>query len=79
MYHKDRNPLPSMPKTLEKALKEFLISVAIKVFIKKEMKFLSMMIHVDGSRDSNELFCKWTSAKLNTWIDRIKLPKNDPS
>ncbi len=79
LYHKERNPLPSMPKTLEKALKEFLISVAIKVFIKKEVKFLSMMIHVDGSRDSNELFCKWTSAKLNTWIDRIKLPKNDPS
>ena len=79
LYHKVRNPLTSMPKSLEKALKEFLISVAIKVFIQKEVKFLSMMIHIDGSRDSNELFCKWTSSKLNQWIDRINLPKNDPS
>ena len=79
LYHKERNPLPAMPKTLEKALKEFLISVAIKVIIQKEVKFLSMMIHVDGSRDSNELFCRWTAAKLNQWIDRINLPKNDPS
>ncbi len=79
IYHKDRNPLSTMPKTLDKALKEFLISVAIKVFIKKEVDFLSMMIHIDGSRDSNELFCKWVSLKLSSWIDIIQRPVNDPS
>ena len=79
LYHKERNPLRTMPKSLELSLKEFLISVAIKVFIKKDVKFLSMMIHVDGSRESNEKFCRWTSAKINNWIDRITSPHNDPS
>lgn len=79
LYHKERNPLETMPKSLEHALKEFLISVAIKVFIKKEVNFLSMMIHVDGSRESNEKFSRWTSAKINNWIDRITSPHNDPS
>ena len=79
IYHKERNPLRTMPRSLEQALKEFLISVAIKVFIKKDVNFLSMMIHVDGSRESNEKFCRWTSAKINNWIDRITSPHNDPS
>ena len=79
IYHKERNPLTTMPRSLEQALKEFLISVAIKVFIKKEVSFLSMMIHVDGSRDSNEKFCRWTSAKINNWLDRLTSPKDDPS
>ena len=79
LYHKERNPLTTMPRSLEQALKEFLISVAIKVFIKKDVNFLSMMIHVDGSRDSNEKFCRWTSAKINNWLDRLTSSKDDPS
>ena len=79
IYHAERNPLRVMPKSLENALKEFLVSVAVKVFIKHDVDFLSMMIHVDGSRASNEKFCKWTAAKLTTWIDRLAGNDSDPA
>lgn len=79
VYHMDNNPLTTLPKSLEKSLKEFLISVAIKVIILKEEKFLSMMVHIDGRTDTNEKFCKWISAKLNRWIECISKPLNDPA
>lgn len=77
-YHYKKNPLATMPKSLEKALKEFLISIAIAVFIQKRVKFLSMMIHIDGKRDSNEKFAKWTIAKIDSWSNIFQSPEGDP-
>lgn len=77
-YHYKKNPLTTMPKSLEKALKEFLISVAIAVFIQKRVKFLSMMIHIDGKRDSNEIFSRWTIAKIDSWSNIFQSPDGDP-
>lgn len=77
-YHSKRNPLSTMPKSLENALKEFLVSVAIAVCLQKRVKFLSMMIHIDGKRESNEKFSIWTNAKIQEWLSFFKLPDGDP-
>ena len=77
-YHYKKNPLTAMPKSLEKALKEFLISVAIGVVIQKRVKFLSMMIHIDGKRESNEKFARWTNAKIDSWSNIFQSLDGDP-
>ncbi len=50
------------PETFERALYEFFITVAIGVYIQKRIDFLSMMVHIDGLRKTNELFYKWTNS-----------------
>lgn len=78
VYHYKRNPLAAIPDSLEDALQQFLISVAIVVFIQKREPFLSMMIHVDGRRDTNELFTLWTQAVIQRWLDLLNSPEKDP-
>lgn len=74
-----KNPLTSLPATLIDALKEFLISVAIVVIIQKRMKFLSMMVHIDGRRASNEKFASWINEKTQEWMDFLTAPDGDPA
>lgn len=80
VYHHKRNPLTTMPRSLTEALKQFLVSVAIVVFIQKRrgIDFLSMMIHVDGRCDTNTLFANWTKSALQQWIEVLTLNDNDP-
>lgn len=78
VYHKDRNPLESMPHSLDEALKEFFISVAIIVFIQKRESYLSMMVHPDGSCISNEKFKKWIASKKQYWISCLSNDASDP-
>lgn len=79
VYHKNRNPLENMPKSLEEALREFIISVAIVVMMQKREMFLSMMVHPDGFCLSNEKFCKWITAKRQFWITCLSKDASDPS
>lgn len=78
VYSRD-NILTSLPASLEEAIREFLISVAIKVFLQKSMKFLSMMVHIDGKRESNEKFAKWISYYIQKLMDFASAQEGDPS
>ena len=78
VYHYKNNPLTTMPATLVEALQEFLISIAIVVLIQKRTKFLSMMIHIDGIRASNEKFAKWSSERIQNWFELLTAPDKDP-
>lgn len=63
------------PDSLNSALQQFLISVAIAVFIEHDrgIKFLSMMVHPDGTIVSNERFYQWVSDKRKDWLQAINL------
>lgn len=78
VYHYKNNPLTTMPTTLVEALQEFLISIAIVVLLQKRTKFLSMMIHIDGIRKSNEKFAKWSSERIQNWFELLTAPDKDP-
>lgn len=80
IYHHTRNRLKTIPKSLTDSLQQFLVSVAIVVFIqkRKNMNFLSMMIHVDGRCETNILFANWTKSILQQWIELLSLKDNDP-
>lgn len=80
VYHHKRNPLATIPLSLKKALQQFLVSVAIVVFIQKRkgIDFLSMMIHVDGRCDTNSLFAKWTNSVIQRWIEILTQDDRDP-
>lgn len=77
VYHYQRNPLNDCPNSLLNSLREFIVSVAIKVCIKNEMSFLTMMIHPDGLCASNEKFANWVDGHLTAWRDMLKLPDSD--
>lgn len=79
VYHATRNPLSDRPASFEKALMQFLVSVAVVVRIQKRMKFLSMMIHIDGRQDSNEKFKKWTDDIISEWSNMFRTSPNDIS
>ncbi|WP_373818864.1 Z1 domain-containing protein [Porphyromonas loveana] len=78
IYHHRDNRLSKMPISLGRALKEFLLSVAIVVNIQEREPFLSMMIHIDGLRDTNKMFYKWVSAEMQKWINFLRKPEDDP-
>lgn len=61
IYHFSRNPLTEIPTSLLEALRQFIISVTIVVLKQKRQPFLSMMVHIDGRRDTNETFEFWIS------------------
>lgn len=74
-----KHPLLSIPKSLVESLIEFLISVVIVVIIQKRSKFLSMMVHIDGRRATNEKFAEWISSQLQNWLDLLSSPDGDPA
>ena len=78
IYHYNRNPLTEIPLTLLEALRQFIISVAIVVLHQKREPFLSMMVHIDGRRDTNETFLNWISNNLQDYIDILGAPADDP-
>ncbi len=64
-----KNPLSACPDTLIFALQQFIISVICKVFIRKEVPYLSMMVHIDGTKNANEKYKRWIDALLMDWAD----------
>lgn len=79
VYHKDRNKLTECPKSLVSAVLQFIVSIVVVCYIKKEKKYLSMMIHQDGSCETNELFNRWISGAISDWKECLKLEEDDPS
>lgn len=77
IYHHKDNPLSAVPSSLQFALQEFFLSIAIVVFIQKRESFLSMMIHVDGRRDTNATFANWADSTKQKWIDALRGPSDD--
>lgn len=67
------------PESLDKALLQYIISVSILVYIKREkgIKSLSMMVHPDGSIYSNEFFYTGIKSRLELWLDTINLKDGD--
>lgn len=78
VYHYRDNPLQVAPKSMTEALKEFFLSVAIVVCMQKREKFLSMMIHVDGRKDTNTTFYNWALSKKKLWKEALSKPDDDP-
>lgn len=78
IYHYSRNPLTEIPTTLLEAMRQFIISVAIVVLKQKREPFLSMMVHIDGRRDTNATFEHWISNNLQDYLDVLRAPDGDP-
>lgn len=78
IYHYSRNPLSEIPSSLLEALRQFIISVAIVVIKQKREPFLSMMVHIDGRRDTNEKFEYWISNNLQDYLEILRAPDGDP-
>ncbi|MFK7949682.1 MAG: Z1 domain-containing protein [Saprospiraceae bacterium] len=79
VYHHKHNQLKNAPQSLITAVQLFLISVAIKVNIKEEENFLSMMIHADRKNDASRKFLNWVGNFISSWEERLSLPNGDPS
>lgn len=73
VYDKENNC--GYPDSLTHALQQFIISVAIAVYLDhdRNIQFLSMMVHPDGTIASNERFYQWVSEKKQTWLQTINL------
>ena len=77
VYHYQRNPLTDCPQSLLNSLREFIVSVAVKVCIREDISFLTMMIHPDGLCASNEKFANWVDGNLASWRDILNASSND--
>ena len=72
VYHYKRNPLTNKPNSLVNALRQFVLSVAIVVYLQKRQKFLSMMVHPDGLKESNVKFSKWIINTIQQWLETFE-------
>lgn len=77
VYHAKRNALTDRPASFERAMMQFLVSVAIVVRIQKRMDYLSMMVHIDGRQSSNEQFNNWTDHIIGEWSNMLRSDAND--
>lgn len=59
-------------------MRQFIISVAIVVLKQKREPYLSMMVHIDGRRDTNATFEHWISNNLQDYLDVLRAPDGDP-
>ena len=75
LYDKDNNP--DYPESLDDALQQYIISAAILVYVKRNVNFLSMMVHPDGSLYSNERFYTWIKSRRDLWLNTINLKDGD--
>jgi Z1 domain len=79
VYHHKYNQLLDCPQSLIDALQLFLMSVAIIVNIQEKETFLSMMVHADREKDASKKFYDWIKKMNDSWGERLKLPKGDPT
>ncbi len=76
VFHKKKNPLKDMPKSLLDALAMHILAVAIVVehLRKPGIRFLSMMVHPDNTINCNKIFKKWIENKMKSWRKLIFKP-----
>lgn len=64
---KTKNVFDEIPHSLEDALLKFFVSVAVVVKLQKRIAFLSMMVHIDGQRETNIKFKDWVDCWIGKW------------
>ncbi len=77
VFHKKKNNLNNMPKSLIDALAMHILAVAIVVehFKKPGISFLSMMVHPDNTINCNKRFKRWIEHKMKFWRKLIFKPE----
>lgn len=76
VFHKKKNPINSIPKSLVDALMLHIMAVAIVVkYLQVEgIEYLSMMVHVDNEKRYNKKFKVWIDHLLQRWSDLLSKP-----
>lgn len=76
VFHKRRNNLRAMPKSLKDALMLHILAVAIVVkYLRVDgINYLSMMIHPDNQKDINARFKNWVDNQLKSWRKSLRKP-----
>ena len=76
VFHKKKNNLKSMPKSLKDALMLHVLAVAIVVkYLKVDgINYLSMMVHPDNTKDVNSRFKTWIDNQLRSWRKSLRKP-----
>lgn len=74
VFHKTKNPLDRMPKSLKDALLMHILAVAIVVkYLRRDgVGYLSMMVHPATEKKYNSKFKKWIDAQLKSWRKSIR-------
>ena len=69
----------TMPSSLRKALMLHILATAIVVKWQRKdgIKFLSMMVHPDETKESNKLFKGWIEKELTKWKRALNKPDGD--
>lgn len=75
VFHKKRNPLERMPKSLKDALMFHILAVAIVVKWQEpdNINYLSMMVHPDNEKKWNKKFKEWIDNELKNWRKALKM------
>ena len=75
VFHKKRNPLERMPKSLKEALMFHILAVAIVVKWQEpdNINYLSMMVHPDNEKKWNKKFKEWIDNELKNWRKALKM------
>lgn len=77
VFNKKFNPVQRLPKSLRDALLLHVLATAIVVKWREveDVDYLSMMVHVDGSKAWNKKFKKWIDAEFKEWRKALKQPE----
>lgn len=76
VFNKKYNPVTSLPKSLRDAILLHILATAIVVKWREveDVDYLSMMVHVDGSKAWNKKFKKWIDQEFTAWRKALKQP-----
>ncbi len=77
VFNKKFNPVERLPKSLRDALLLHVLATAIVVKWREveDIDYLSMMVHVDGSKAWNKKFKKWIDAEFKEWRKALRQPE----
>lgn len=77
VFNKKFNPVDKLPKSLRDALLLHILATAIVVKWREveDVDYLSMMVHVDGSKVWNKKFKKWIDAEFKEWRKALRQPE----
>ncbi len=69
VFNSKKNPLTSIPRSLEFALMLHIWAVIINTRILEKVSQLSMMVHTDVTLEWNSRFYNWINETLNDWTN----------
>jgi hypothetical protein len=77
VFHYKFNPLVYVPNSLKEALQIYILNVALIVNYWNKVKFLSMMVHADRTKDVNKLFHSWVKDLIEKWTTILNFEEGD--